>query len=56
MSNEVTSTKKSSFRLTKTATSQSQNQSYVLAHPNIHPICDLLVYRAGGGGVAHPRL
>ena len=25
---------------------QAQNQGYVLAHPNVHPICDLLEYGA----------
>ena len=29
-------------RLTNPATTQPQNQDYVLAYPNIHPICDLL--------------
>ena len=38
------------------ATTQAQNQGYVLAHPNIHPICDLLEHRWRVGQSCGPRV
>lgn len=35
-------------RLTNPEPIQAKNQDYVLAHPNIHPICDLLGHGVGG--------